>query len=199
MGQYVRSYTYSTGTDDAIMYESITGTLSVVAVPGTLRQLKKTIWQDDSTPTIALGDSFTAAGVSGICTKITVSDEADAIDGKNVLRRWRIDIEGIENAGSSLAGQFKREYSLSRKLNGSVEDSIDGETVILTRSATPKVTLKIVGYGATDNPTYDVGDAYSDGNISGGVVVGADVSLVTVERSGHKLATFYRYDIEIVQ
>lgn len=189
----MRAFSYSMDTADAVIYENINGVASVIQDPATVKTVKKTIWQDDNIPLITLGDTFMSAGIAAVCTKITVSDAVDAINGADVLRRWKVEYEGVTNLGGTYASEFKMERQVSYDLNGASEISVDGETVVLLRSATPRKVTRIVCYGSSPTPPVLPGSTYESG-----VCTKSTSSIVTVEKSGFKLAQFYKYDIEVV-
>lgn len=193
-GQFMRSFSYSIDSADAIIFEDIHGTKHIVRDAATTKTVRKTVWQDDNIPLLAIGDTFISAGIPAICTRISVSDAVDAIEGLNVLRRWKIEYEGIANAGSTLASEFRTEQEISYDLNGVVENSIDGDTVILLRSNTPKKRMRITCYGTSITPPVLPGSPYGSG-----VCIKADTNLVVINKAGFEITRFYRYNLEVVE
>ena len=193
-GQFMRSFSYSIDSADAVIFEDIHNVKHIVRDAATTKTVRKTVWQDDNIPLLTIGDTFISAGVSAVCTRISVSDAVDAIEGCNVLRRWKIEYEGIANLGSLQASEFRTEQEISYDLNGAVENSIDGDTVILLRSATPKKRIRITCYGTSLTPPVLPGSAFESG-----ICIKADTSLVVVNKAGFEITRFYRYNLEVVE
>ncbi len=193
MAEYFRSFGHELSQDNGISYEDINGTVIQVLAPAQSREVKKTVWQTEKTPPLSVGDLFDAAGVVSTCTKISVSDDVVAVNGKTPTRLWRFDISGVEGIYPS-AAKYGRDRSISRKLNGVVETALDGETVILKRSNTPQETVKITSYSTSETPPVSVGASHD-----GGVVLNVDSTKTVIERDGFKIVELWRHEVEVVR
>jgi hypothetical protein len=183
----------SEAISDGIEYEGLDGSRETVRLPGNSRKVSKTTWQSDAIPPVAVGGSFTVSGISVVCTNVSISDEVLTIEGGVPVRLYRVDLEGVEGA-SGIPTRFQRERSISRKLNGTVETALDGETVILKRSTSPVTTVSITCYSGTETPPVAVGDVYD-----GGIVTGVDTVRTVVDVGGMRVAELWRHSLEVAR
>ena len=189
--QYLREFEFTSDQNNAVMYEDVNGAVHDLVAAGERRRVSKTIWQDTPTPPLSVGDTFLTGGVLATCTRISVTDDVVAVEGSQPSRIWRIDIEGLEGA-PSVPTKYLAERSVSRKLNGSIETALDGETVILKRSDNPVTTVSLSCYSTTETPPVAVGGVYD-----GGIVTGVDTVRTTVDIEGMRAAVLWRHSIEV--
>jgi len=189
--QYLRQFEFVTDRNNAVIYEDVDGITHEAVSAGNRRRVSKTVWQSTKTPPLNIGDAFIADGISAICTRISISDEVVSVEGQTPMRIWRVSIDGIEGADGS-SSRYSSEKSISRKLNGTVETALNGETVILKRSDTPITTVHVVAYTETDTPPVLVG-----ASLEGGIVTGVDTTKTVVESDGMKIAEIYRHEMDV--
>jgi hypothetical protein len=189
--KYYETTEISESVSEGISYEDYSGIRHVVQESNSGRRVSKTVWQQTMTPPLSVGDQFSAGGISAICTRISITDEVISIGSGVPVRLWRIDLDGVEG-GTASPARYLREKSISRKLNGTVETALNGETVILKRSDIPITTVHVVAYTETDTPPVLVG-----ASLEGGIVTEVDTIKTVVESDGMKIAEIYRHEMDV--
>ena len=216
MGEYYRRYEFSQelSSGGGSKWEAPDGTIHTIPAQEKLvgMKVKKSFYQDSPVMPVKVGENFTIKKEFGdtvfgtaytwdtltvLCQSIVVSDEVVSNNGANLARLWKVDLSGVVvGSGGSDTDQgdtLRREESESRELNGSVETAVDGTTVILRRSKTPRTTRSISVYGESLSCPVTVGGLYE-----GGTVTSTRSSRQDILSGGVLVKTLYRYDIEVV-
>jgi hypothetical protein len=186
-------------------YEDIDGKLQTISEGGG-GSAEEPVWpsaitvsyySDTPAPSISLGDTFSAPGVSGsvTCTRIEVSDEIVRYDPSGgIARLWEITLEGTKTGAASGSSMTVKTMSKSigTELNGALERTISGRLVALLNSATPKKKIRVTASGESAACPYAAGD-----EVDGCIVTSASSARnAQYDDSGNLLAVLYDYSID---
>lgn len=148
-----------------------------------------TYWSDSPTSAYNVGDDFRPVPDAPLMkvAKVSIKDSVIGEHCGKPVRQWQITVEGSNDTSLPAA-----EQSITHELNGVTARTVDGEFVVLRRSATPITRKSITVCTNTSTAVVLPGATYEDG-----IVTSVNIVKETLKINGADFGSYYKQTVEV--